>query len=178
VFGLWHGFLSWHFCRRHLALPSGRRRCLAPACTPRPPSAQPRSRRRRGRLDSAAPPGSTRSRLPGLVPRPRRSPWPPVSRARGRPRFGREPRPWGTSALGSRLQPAQEPRQGPSGRLCLKRVSSSLFCAFVHSRWRLLCLSSSFPLSYRTQSSVAACSSSPTSLLRDCSVSVCSESAP
>jgi hypothetical protein len=86
---------SPHVCVwREFPLPSGRRRCLAPARTPRPPSAQPRSRRRCRRLDSVAPPGSTHPRLPGLVPHPRRSPWPPASRARGRA-------PWpGTAAVG------------------------------------------------------------------------------
>jgi hypothetical protein len=53
-----------------------------------------------------------------------------LRRAREVARPGREPRPWGTSALGPRLRPAQELHQGPSGRLCL-------------SRRRLLCLSSS-----------------------------------
>jgi hypothetical protein len=143
----------WRCCRRRLPLPSGRRR-LAPARTSRPPSAQLRSHRRRGRLDSAAPPGSTRPRLPGLVLRPRRSPWPPASRARGRA-------PWpGTTTVGSRLRPAQEPRQGAVRPPLPEALSSSLFCAFILSRRRLLCLSSSSPLNYRTQSSVAACSSS------------------
>jgi len=79
-----------------------------------------------------------------------------LRRAREVVRPGRELRPWGTSALGPHLRPAQELHQGLSGRLCLSRRRLLCLSSFVLSRRRLLCLSSSSPLSYRTQSSVAA----------------------
>jgi hypothetical protein len=156
---------SPHVCVwREFPLPSGRRRCLAPARTPRPPSAQPRSRRRCGRLDSVAPPGSTHPRLPGLVPHPRRSPCPPASRARSRALAGNRGRgarpPWGRASDQRRSctkgRPAASACLAGDCSVSLPRRRLLCLSSFVLSRRRLLCLSSSSPLSYRTQSSVAA----------------------